>query len=189
MKLTSWNVRGINSPGKHRMIKNLIQQEHPQIFFIQETKCNSNALGSILSKAWPGCQSVVVDAIGASGGLAIAWNSQAIMLSNFHASHNFIQATFHLIGTNIHGHLTNVYFPRDSSNKISLLDTIKILNSDREFPLWLIGGDFNMISKSEEKYGGREKLDQEVDHFNDFIHSSTLINMQTPNGTHTWSNR
>lgn len=46
-----------------------------------------------------------------------------------------------------------------------------------------------MISKSEEKSEGRDKLDQEVDHFNDFIHSSMLIDMQTPNGTHTWSNR
>lgn len=116
------------------MIKNMIRQEKPQIFFMQETKCNSNALGSILSKAWLGCQSVAVDAAGASGGLAIAWNLQAIMLSNFHASRNFIQAMFHIIGTNIHGHMTNVYFPQDTSNNIALLDTIKILNSDRDSP-------------------------------------------------------
>ena len=42
--------------------------------FLQETKCNSNTLGSILSIAWPRCQSVAVDAEGALGGLAIVWN-------------------------------------------------------------------------------------------------------------------
>ena len=111
MKLTSWNLRGLNSPRKLKMIKNMIKQEQPQIFFMQETKCNSTTLGNILSRAWPGCHSVVVDASGASGGLAIAWNTQAISLSDFHASHHIIQATFHIIGTNIHGHLTNFYFP------------------------------------------------------------------------------
>ena len=128
MKLTSWNLRGLNSPGKHRMIKNMVKQEKPQIFFMQETKCNSSALGNILSKAWPGCQSVAVDASGASGGLAIAWNPQAISLSDFHASHHLIQATFHILGTNIHGHLTNVYFPQDAVSKSALLDTIGVLN-------------------------------------------------------------
>lgn len=63
------------------MIKNMIQHEKPNIFFMQEIKCNSKTLGPILSKAWPGCQIVMVDASGASGGLAIAWNTQAILLT------------------------------------------------------------------------------------------------------------
>lgn len=68
MKLISWNLRGLNSPGKLRMLKNMIKMEKLQICFLQETKCNSSILGNILSKAWPGCQSVAVDASGASGG-------------------------------------------------------------------------------------------------------------------------
>eukprot|EP00253_Pinus_taeda_P023643 PITA_23643 len=179
MKLTSWNLRGLNSPRKLRMIKNMIKQEQPQIFFMQEMKCNSNTLGNILSRAWPGCHSVAVDASGASGGLAIAWNTQAITLSEFHASHHIIQATFHIIGTNIHGHLTNVYFPQEAGNKIALLDTIEALNFNRLHPLWIIGGDFNMITK----------LEQENGHFKDFIQNNMLIDLQFCNGMHTWSNR
>ena len=72
MKLISWNVQGLNSPEKLRMIENMVKQEQPQIFFMKETKCNSSMLGNILSKAWLGCQSVAMDASGASGGLAIA---------------------------------------------------------------------------------------------------------------------
>lgn len=78
---------------------------------MQETKCNSITLGIILSKAWLGSQIVAVDASGASRGLAIAWDAQGITLTDIHVSHHFIQATFHIIGTNVHGHLTNVYFP------------------------------------------------------------------------------
>ena len=111
MKLVSWNLRGLNSPGKLRMLKNMIKMENPQMCFLQETKCNSSTLESILSKAWPGCHSVAVDTSGASRGLAIAWNTQAIELKNIHVTHHMIHATFHILGTNVHGHLTNVYFP------------------------------------------------------------------------------
>ena len=113
MKLISWNVRGLNNPGKYRMIKNMIQKERPQILFLQETRCNSIALGTILTKAWPGCQLVAVDGSGSSRGLTIVWDSQSISLANYHVVHNLIQATFHFIGTNIHGHLSNVFFPQD----------------------------------------------------------------------------
>lgn len=162
--------------------------ENPQICFLQETKCNNSTLGSILSKAWPGCQSVAVDASGASGGLAIAWNTQALTLSDFDASHQFIQATFHIIGTNIHGHLTNVYFPKEAGNKIALLNRIEALNNNRMHPLWINGGDFNMITKLEEKLGGRSRLEYENTHFKDFIQNTSLIDLQFCNGMHTWGN-
>ena len=88
------------------------------------------------------------------GGLAIAWDTQAISLTDFHATHNFIQSTFHIIGTNTHTHLINVYFPQDATNKLALLNTIATLNSTRVHPPWITGGHFNMITKLEEKNGG-----------------------------------
>ena len=113
MKLISWNMRGLNGSSKHRMLKNMIQTEKPAVVFLQETKSTSTALEQLFNKAWSGSQSVSTDALGASGGLAIVWNPQILLLQDFHATHCFIQATFHLIGTDIHGHLTNAYFPQD----------------------------------------------------------------------------
>jgi len=107
----------------------------PSLVFLQETKGNSIVLEKILNKASTGCCSVSVDASGALGGLAIMWNTQVLSLQDFHASHFFIQTTFHLIGTNIHGHLSNVYFPQDLQKKLDLLDTLTALSSGRRFPL------------------------------------------------------
>ena len=53
----------------------MIEQEKPSIFFIQETKCNSETLEKTMAKACPGCTEIAVDALGASGGLAIIWNA------------------------------------------------------------------------------------------------------------------
>lgn len=189
MKLISWNIRGLNSPGKHKMIKNMLQREKPNILFLQETKCNSDVLGSILSKAWPSCSSVAVDASGSSGGLAIAWDTQSMVLSNFHAAHNLIQATFHPIGSNIHGHLSNVYFPQEHTRKIELLNTMEALNSHRTYPLWIAAGDFNMITKMDERTGGRPRSDPESAHFKDFITNSWLIDIPFSNDTFTWNNK
>eukprot|EP00253_Pinus_taeda_P028735 PITA_28735 len=163
--------------------------EKPQVCFFQETKCNSSKLERILTKAWPRCRSVAVDASGASGGLAIAWNSQTVSLSDFHASHHLIQATFHILGTNVHGNLSNVYFPQESGSKSALLNTIESLNRTRQYPLWIIGGDFNMITRIEEKTGGRTRLEPEAESFKDFIRLASLMDLPFCNGTFTWSNR
>jgi len=114
MKLISWNIRGLNSPRKGKLLKNLIMEEKPSILFLQETKCSLNFLEKAAAKAWPGGQVIAVDAQGASGGLAILWDARKIQLNNIHANKNFIQAIFHLLGTNIYGHLTNVYFPQET---------------------------------------------------------------------------
>lgn len=72
MKLTSWNILGINSPSKCRMIKNCIRPDKPSIFFMQETKCISSTFHSILSRLWLGYNTIDVNEIGASRGLEIA---------------------------------------------------------------------------------------------------------------------
>lgn len=109
MKLISWNIRGLNGPKKGRLLKNMLIEEKPAILFLQETKCNQVVLEKVAAKVWLGGGLVTaVDAQGASGGLAILWDARTIHLGNIHANKNFIQATFHLIGTNILGHITNV---------------------------------------------------------------------------------
>ena len=111
------------------------------------------------------------------------------MLSDFHAAHSLIQATFHPIGTNIYGHLSNVYFPQDQASKVALLDTMQMLNSNRAHPLWILGGDFNMITKLEEKTGGRLRLEPKCAHFKDFINNFWLIDIPFSNDIYTWNNK
>jgi len=157
--------------------------------FLQETKSTNTALEKILNKAWSGSRSVSVDVVGASGGLSIVWNPQILLLQDFHATHHFIKATFHLTGTDIHGLLTNTYFPQDLHHKLEVLDTLTDLNYSRQFPLWISGGDFNIITHLEEKKGGHMKLEDDNTGFKDIIRSNQLIDIQTSNGTYTWTNK
>eukprot|EP00253_Pinus_taeda_P013241 PITA_13241 len=167
----------------------MLMQERPNILFVQETKCNMKFLEKIAIKVWPGGQISTVDARGASGGLAILWDSRIIQLSNIHANKHFIQATFHLLGTNTHGHITNVYFPQESQQKAEVLDHLTALNSNRQYPLWIAGGDFNMITRTEEKQGGRDIGIRDGHLLKNFVRSNWLIDLPSNNGLFTWTNK
>eukprot|EP00253_Pinus_taeda_P036190 PITA_36190 len=164
-------------------------EEKPTILFLQETKCNSTILEKIAAKAWPGGLVTAVDAQGASGGLAILWDAGKIQLVNIHANKNCIQAVFHLLGTNIYGHITNVYFPQKTQQKATILDTISQLNIDRTYPLWVTGGDFNMIASTEEKLGGCCRINRDRSLLKDFVQNNWLIDLPTANGLYSWMNR
>eukprot|EP00253_Pinus_taeda_P004448 PITA_04448 len=150
----------------------MLMQEKPSILFLQETKCSSTILEKIAVKAWPGGLVTAVDAQGASGGLAILWDVRAIQLNNIQANKSFIQATFHLSGTNTYGLITNVYFPQDTAQKAQILNTLSELNTDRPYPLWVSGGDYNMTTNMEEKQGSRSRANSDGNLLKNFIHNN-----------------
>eukprot|EP00253_Pinus_taeda_P027174 PITA_27174 len=163
--------------------------EKPTILFLQETKCNLTFLEKTAAKAWPGGQVTAVEAQGASGGLAILWDAGKIQLLNIHANKHFIQSIFHLLGTNIYGHITNVYFSQESQQKVENLETLSHLNHDRSYQLWVAGGDFNMIASLEERQGGRCRINRDGSLLKDFINTNWLIDIPTSNGLYTWTNK
>ena len=64
-----------------------------------------------------------------------------------------------------------------------------LLNATHTHPLWIMGGDFNMITKLEGKLGDRIRLDNESDYFKDFIQSNWLIDLPFNNGIYTWNKK
>jgi len=73
--------------------------------------------------------------------------------------------------------------------RLDLLDTLTILNANRQFPLWIGGGDFNIIKTMEEKKGGRIKLEGDSNGLREFIQNNQLMDIQTSNGVFTWTNK
>lgn len=74
MKFLSWNVCGLDSWRKRALIKNLIQQQNPNLVLIQETK-KSSITSTLIKYIWSsshiGWSSL--DSVGASGGILILW--------------------------------------------------------------------------------------------------------------------
>lgn len=70
-----------------------------------------------------------------------------------------------------------------------MIERLRQLNENRTHPLWVSGGDFNMIATTEEKKGGRCRVNRDGSALKDFIHDNWLIDLPTTNGLYTWSNK
>ncbi|RVW29586.1 Transposon TX1 uncharacterized 149 kDa protein [Vitis vinifera] len=95
MKIISWNVRGLGSSNKRRVIKDFLRLEKPDVVMIQETKkekCDRRLVGSVWTvrnKDW-----VILPACGASGGILFIWDSkklckEEVVLGSFSISVKF----------------------------------------------------------------------------------------------------
>jgi exonuclease III len=189
MKIITWNIRGLNGRSKQKRLRELIIAEQPEVLFLQETKCSSEDMDKLISKCWKQGQAMSIDAIGTAGGLSIMWNTNAIILENFSATKWAITADYRLIGSSKPRHLTNVYGPASPRDKQAFLRSLGHASSHAHDKNWIVGGDFNIIRSLEEKRGGSRRLDRESDDFNNLIDNLHLIDLDTSNGLHTWTNR
>jgi exonuclease III len=167
----------------------LIIAEQPEVLFLQETKCSSEDIDKLIPKCWKQGAAMSIDATGTAGGLTIMWNTNAIILENFSATKWAIKADYRLIGSNKPGHLINVYGPASPRDKQDFLRSLSQASSHTHYKNWIVGGDFNIIRSLEEKRGGSRRLDRESDDFNNLIDNLHLIDLDTSNGLHTWTNR
>ncbi|RVW91468.1 Transposon TX1 uncharacterized 149 kDa protein [Vitis vinifera] len=186
MKIISWNVRGLGSRNKRRMIKDFLRSENPDVVMIQETKkenCDRRFVGSvwtIRNKDW-----VALPASGASGGILIIWDSKILSREEVVIGSFSVSVKFSLDGC---GPLwiSAVYGPNSPSLRkdfwVELFDIYGLT-----YPLWCVGGDFNVIRRSSEKMGG-SSLTPSMRDFDSFISECELLDPPLRNASFTWSN-
>jgi exonuclease III len=76
MKLISFNYRGVASPSKKLSLKRLVDSNHPDIIFLQETLGTSYDVSTLLEALFLSWSFSSLDARGRSGGLALGWNKK-----------------------------------------------------------------------------------------------------------------
>jgi hypothetical protein len=143
----------------------------------------------LLPYCWKQGKVVSTVATGTAGGLAILWNPSTTIMENFITTRWSITADYRLIGSNKPGHLSNVYGPASSRDKQAFLSNLEYLSTLTKERRWLLGGDFNLIRNLDEKKGGIRCLEQESSDFQNLLDNTNLIDLETSNGTFTWTNR
>ena len=79
MKIINWNIRGLGSRKKRRVVKDFLRHENPDVVMFQETKrevCDRRFVGSVWTARNKGWASL--PACGASGGILIIWDSKKL---------------------------------------------------------------------------------------------------------------
>ena len=101
-----------------------------------------------MKKTWKDFNIVVVDANGASRGLALISNSQEVLVNTFLVTKNSISTSFHHVGINFYGFISNVYEPQLTEQKLNLLGYIEWDEETFHGNHWILVGYFNMITFS-----------------------------------------
>ena len=91
IKILSWNMRGANDVEKRKMTKAFLKTQRADLVCLQETKLKGITRGLLRSLSvgsfvdW-----VAVDAIGASGGILIFWDSRMFQLVDSEATQSLL---------------------------------------------------------------------------------------------------
>ena len=168
------------------MVKDFLRLENPDVVMIQETKkveCDRNFVGSIWSvrnKEW-----AALPACGASGRILIIWDSDKLRSEEVVIGSFLVSVKFALEGYGPFW-LLIVYGPNNPLLRkdfwVELLDIFGL-----SFPLWCVGGDFNVIRRNLEKLGG-SSLTSSMKDFDGFIRECELLDPPLRNAPFTWSN-
>lgn len=109
MIITRWNIRGLNSKGKQRYLKERVRKDKPSIMMIQETKMNHQQIQEILEKSRSKYEVMAQDAVGSAGGLTILWNTEEVIFENWISLPRILSGVFRLVGTRERILISGVY--------------------------------------------------------------------------------
>ena len=189
MNVTSWNIKGLGSKRKQRILNNRMKQVAPDVIFIQETKCSIQKIKEIHSKWLNHYEFLEVKADNTVGGILTLWNPKKIDIIDVDAFREYLSVVMQPVGDKETYLITNVYGPQRLEGKLKLLDSLEDLR-DRHLGIpWILGGDFNVIKSLLEKKGGIGALNKDSLAFQTFTNNMKIVDMETNNGCFTWNNK
>jgi exonuclease III len=163
MKVITWNIRGLNSPRKQRILRNRLKQEQPDLCFIQETKCNTDKMEAISNQQWCKYKMVAIGGHQMAGGILTLWNPQVLSLIAAEATRHTLTVHMQIIGNTKVILCTNVYGPQVSEEKRGMIRDLEDLKTRSNNLPWILAGDFNIITSLAEKKGGTRRLDRDAE--------------------------
>jgi hypothetical protein len=185
--ILSWNVRGLNSPEKRLVVRNLLRQWRVDIVCLQETKLELITRRDINS-IW-GCPYVgwcYVAAVGTAGGILLMWDKRVVSSLVTEVGDFVAACSFKNVVDGFEWAFAGVYGPNSDWDRRLLWEELAGLLCGWDLP-WCIGGDFNVVRFPSERSGGRH-ISSAMREFSDFIFERGLMDLPLAGGLCTWSN-
>lgn len=183
-RIMIWNVSGLNSPSKKRLLKHNLKTFDSDIILLQETKPNKEG-GIKINKMLGFGDSNFQESEGAAGRLGLIWNPRKVVNHCLISRPNWMSVSIQSLMSNLQLILIIIYSPTNIVGKRVVWDKISsYLSQIRD-----IGGDFNNILNVEEKVGGIQHLSQASLYFKVWTDKHNMIDIPTVHGIFTWNNR
>ena len=184
MKTISLNCRGLGNPETVLELHNLVKHEVPQIVFLMETCLPIRKLEFTRVKlGMKGCFGVDRERFG--GGLALLWDDSVdIQIQSFSKHHIDCWVDNH---TGESWRFTGFYGDPDTACHHHSWELLRRLEgmSNRK---WLVMGDFNEITSSDEKQGKLFRCPRQMAAFREVLNDCSLTNLGFHGYEFTWTN-
>jgi exonuclease III len=148
----SWNVRGLNSPARKQVVKDLVAYHRCKIVCIHEMKLQtvgdveiSNILGSEFCSNF-----TVLHAQGTRGGLVVECSMDCYSLLHVEIKQHSITATIKRLVDDEMWCVTGVYCSQGDPEKLAFMQELKLIKQTVH-GRWIVLGDFNLICRAQDK--------------------------------------
>ena len=152
---------------------------------LQETKISGQNIGEILNKIKPTYEQVTIDAKGSVGGIAVIWNPTEFITNWWIVMPRILTGKLRLIGRSEWFLVSAVYKPHAPVDRGLFLSHMQKLGNMHQEQMWIMAADFNMTTSKEEKKGGVQREDLEMEGFRDLQMELRLVDIPTINGKFT----
>ena len=123
--ICTWNVRGLGNSDKCMDVRTNIEAMQPRFLALQETKLVAPALTKTNSFLPPRLRSfVLLDSVGASGGICSAWDDSVFSLTSSFSSTHVLSIDLNLCSDNSAVRVSNIYAPCAHAAKVDFLSEL-----------------------------------------------------------------
>ena len=150
MSCLAWNCRGLGNLHTGRELGDIIRAKDPSVLFLAET-LRDDARLEFVQRSIGFDHRWVVPRVGRSSGLVLYWKALVNLMVEDSDRH-YIDAVINK-NTENEWRLTRFYGEPNTARRHEAWTKLKALKSQPKKP-WLCFGDFNEITKQEEKQGG-----------------------------------
>eukprot|EP00253_Pinus_taeda_P035614 PITA_35614 len=188
MKFVSWNCRGLGSPTKLEVVKDLLKVEPTDILMLQETKIEGQSLLDTSRLKWNKNSGKAVSARGTSGGLATLWSDSTFQLNKYHETQHWIYTKLMHKVSKLNVSLFNLYVPVNYAKKRECWYSLSTYLEQQSPNNIIIAGDLNTVLKPKEKRGGSSSRDPMLATVEEIVQNWDLLDFPPIHGLYTWSN-
>ena len=187
LSILSWNVRGLNCPGRRSTIRETILATPCHLVCLQETKIElvdpfiASYLGGQRLKNF-----AQRPANGTRGGILLLWDNDVVDVKDVSIGVFFLSCNVTIKESNTIFKLTTVYGPTRSNLKDAFFQEL-VGEKPPHGSKWLVSGDFNQIYRARDK--NRANVDRSrLVRFRNALNTCELKEIHLQNRKYTWSN-
>ncbi|XP_016469275.1 uncharacterized protein LOC107791689 [Nicotiana tabacum] len=128
-----------------------------------------------------------VAAEGHSSGIVVLWDENILLVEEIAITNQEVHCMVEVLYLTRKFLFSSIYASPTLAHRQILWQNLKCISDNYHGP-WLVGGDFNEVTRASEKFGGRHLNNKHVDQFLNCLNYCNLVDLGFKGSRFTWSN-